>query len=144
MLRHRWLVGLVLVAFLLNATTFARADEAASIKTLEEAKATLIRDDQKPDKPVIGVIMWGAGFKHELLKELKEIKNLQKLRIGGPWITDDGVKELKELKNLQLLEIRSPKVSDDALKDLQTTLPKLKFRRAAPGEKPFEAFAEKK
>jgi hypothetical protein len=144
MMRLRWLTGTGLLLFLLIAVTHGRADEAGSVKVLEEAKATILRDDQKPDKPVIGVIMWGAGYKGELLKELKELKDLQKLRIGGPWITDDGVKELREIKTLQMLEIRSPKVSDAALKDLQEALPKLKLRRAGPGETPFAAFEEKK
>jgi hypothetical protein len=101
-------------------------------------------DDNKSDKLVIGVIMWGPGYKVELLKELKQLPDLQKLRIGGPWITNDGVKELHDLKSLQMLEIRSPNVSGDALKDLQTALPKLKFRRANPGEAPFAALEEKK
>ena len=144
MMRQRWLACVGFVALRLTATGPGRADEAASVKALEEAKATLIRDDQKPDKPVVGVIMWGAGFKGELLKELKELKALQKLRIGGPWITDDGVKELRDVKTLQMLEIRSPKVSDAALKDLQKALPKLKLRRASPGETPFAALEEKK
>jgi hypothetical protein len=132
------------LAFLLMAGVLVRADEAESVKVLEKAKATILRDDQNGDKPVVGVIMWGAGYNGALLKELKELKNLQKLRIGGPWITDDGVKELREIKTLQMLEIRSPKVSDAALKDLQTALPKLKLRRASPGETPFAAFADKK
>jgi hypothetical protein len=141
---RRWGARAAGVAALLLAASVGRADEAESVKALQEAKADLIRDDQKPDKPVVGVIMWGAGYDGALLKELKELKNLQKLRIGGPWITDDGVKELREIKTLQMLEIRSPKVSDAALKGLQEALPKLKLRRAAPGETPFAAFAEKK
>jgi len=144
MIRRRWLAGTGLLAFLLSVAAFGLADEPASVKVLQEAKATIIVDDQRPEKPVIGVIMWGAGYNGGLLKELKEIKNLQKVRIGGPWITDDGVKELREIKTLQMLEIRSPKVSDGALKDLQEALPKLKLRRASPGETPFAAFAEKK
>jgi hypothetical protein len=143
-MRHRWLVGVGVLAFLLSAPAAGRADEAASVKVLEKAKATILVDDKKDDKPVIGVIMWGAGFNGDLLKELKEIKNLQKLRIGGPWITDDGVKQLREIKTLQMLEIRSPKVSDAALKELQEALPKLKLRRASPGETPFAAFTDKK
>jgi hypothetical protein len=141
MMRQRWLVGTGLLAFLLNAAAFCRADEAASVKVLEKAKATIIRADEKP---VVGVIMWGREYDGGLLKELKELKHLQKLRIGGPWITDDGVKELREIKNLRLLEIRSPKVSDTALKDLRKALPKLKLRRALPDEVPFAAFAKKK
>ena len=116
----------------------ARSDEAEAVKTIEKAGGKITLDDKQPEKPAVAVIMWGPGFKVELLKDLKEMKSLQKLRIGGPWITDDGVKDLKELKNLQVLEIRSPKVTDAALKDLQESLPKLKIRRASPREKPFE------
>ncbi len=144
MMKQRWLTGTGLLALLLIAAAFVRADEAASVKVLEGAKATIILDDQQPEKPVVGVVMWGSGYNGGLLKELKELKNLQKLRIGGPWITNDGVKELREIKTLQMLEIRSPNVSDGALKDLQAALPKLKLRRASPGETPFAAFAEKK
>ncbi len=143
-MRQRWLLGTGMLALLLIAAVLGRAGEAASVQVLEKAKATILRDDQKPEKPVVGVIMWGPGYNGGLLKELNELKNLQKLRIGGPWITDDGVKELRTLKSLQMLEIRSPKVSDAALKDLQEALPKLKLRRASPGETPFAAFAEKK
>jgi hypothetical protein len=143
-MRQRWLVGTGFLAFLVNAAAFGRADEAAFVKVLEEAKATILRADGKSERPVVGVIMWGPGYKVGLLKELKELKNLQKLRIGGPWITDEGVKELREIKTLQMLEIRNPKVSDTALKELQDALPKLKLRRALPDETPFAAFAEKK
>jgi hypothetical protein len=141
---RRSLVALGLVAFQLGAITSVLADEAATVKTLEDAKATIIRDDKSTDKPVIGVIMWGPGFKGDLLKELKQLPNLQKVRIGGPWITDDGVKELRSIKTLQMLEIRSPNVTDGALKDLQEALPKLKYRRASPGETPFAGLEEKK
>jgi hypothetical protein len=144
MRQQRWLAGAGLLAVMLMAVTCGRADETASLKVLEQARATILRGDQKPEKPAIGVIMWGPGYNGALLKELKELKNLQKLRIGGPWINDDGVKELREIKTLQMLEIRSPRVSDAALKDLQAALPKLRLRRAAPGETPFAAFAEKK
>jgi hypothetical protein len=137
-------VGVGFVASVLIVAALGRADEAASVKTLAQAKATIILDDEKTEKPVVGVIMWGSGYNGNLLKELKELKNLQKLRIGGPWITDDGIKELHAIKTLQMLEIRSPKVSDAALKELQSALPKLKLRRASPGETPFAAFAEKK
>jgi hypothetical protein len=117
--------------------SIGRTDEVEAVKTLEKAGGKITVDDKLPEKPVVAVILWGPGFKAELLRELKELKSLQKLRMGGPWISDDGVKELKDLKSLQLLEIRSPKVTDAALKDLQDALPKLKIRRASPGETPF-------
>jgi len=137
MVRQRWGAMAGALVALLLAVSVGRSDEAEVVKALKEAGGTITVDDKQTDKPVVAVILWGPTFKGEMLKDLKEFKSLQKLRIGGPWITDDGVKDLKELKNLQLLEIRSPKVTDAALKDLQEALPKVKIRRAAPGETPF-------
>jgi hypothetical protein len=144
MKRQRWLACAGMLGLVLLAATLGRAGEAESAKVLEKAKATLVRDDKAPGQPVVIVIMWGPGYDGALLKELKEFKHLLALRIGGPWITDDGVKELRAIKTLELLEIRSPNVSDAALKDLQTALPKLRYRRAAPGETPFAGFEPKK
>src|SRR5687767_2422757 len=109
MTRHQWFAGTGLLAVLLTAAALWGADEAPTIKLFEEAKATLVRADGKPDKPVVGVVMWGPGYGGGLLKELKEFKGLEKLRVGGPWVTDDGVKELREVKTLRMLEVRSPK-----------------------------------
>src|SRR5262249_11292963 len=129
------LAGAILT--LLFVVSVSRSDEAEVAKALEKAGGEITRNDKQPEKPVVAVILWGPTFKAEVLKDLKQLRSLQKLRIGGPWITHAGVKELKELKKLQLLEIRSPKVTDAALKDLQAALPKLKIRRAVRGETPF-------
>ena len=137
----KWGAGAGLVVALLIVAGLVRADEAAAVKVIEKAGGKIMMDDNQPEKPVVGVIMWGPGFNGDLLKQLKEIKNLRKLRIGGPWINDAGLKSLYDVKTLQMLEIRSPRVTDAALKDLNEALPKLKIRRASPGEVPF---AEKK
>lgn len=118
----------------LTLTTCLRADEAESVKVIEKAGGQITFDDKNPDKPVVKVVMWGPRFHVDLLKELKAFKSLEKLRIGGPWITDEGVKGLKEVPSLQVLEVRSPRVTDAALKDLQEAMPKLKIRRASPGD----------
>jgi hypothetical protein len=131
MLRQRCAVGAVLLGALFVGA--ARADEAEVARALEKAGGTVRVDDKQPGKPVVTVILWGPRYKVEMLKDLKEFKSLQNLRIGGPWITDDGVKELRELPSLRLLEIRSPNVSDAALKELGEALPKLKISRASPG-----------
>ena len=137
-MRQLWITGTALA--LLMAANLGRADEAAAVKVIAKAGGTIIVDDKQAEKPVVGVIMWGPGFHGGLLKEPKDLKSLHKLRIGGPWITDDGIKELSQLKSLQVLEVRSPKVTDGALKELQEALPNLTFRRAAPGEKPFDTW----
>lgn len=135
-MRRTWAMAIG-AALPLLILAVGRADEAGAVKSLAKAGGEILVDDKQADKPAVGVILWGPGFKVELLKELKELKSLQKLRIGGPWITDAGLKDLKEIKSLQILEVRSPKVTDAALKELQEALPKLKIRRASPGEKPF-------
>jgi hypothetical protein len=132
MTRFWWGVGAVLAV--LTLAPVGRADEAEVVKAIKDAGGTVMVDDTKPDKPVVTVILWGPGYKVEMLKELKEFKSLTRLRIGGPWITDEGLKPVKELKSLQKLEVRSPNVTDAALKELQEALPDCKIRRAAPGD----------
>src|SRR5262245_53539900 len=106
MLRQRVKLVAATIVALVVAAAIGRADEAEVVKAIEKAGGQVRVDDKQPEKPVVTVILWGPGFKGEMLKDLKQLKSLQKLRIGGPWITDAGVKDLKELKNLQLLEIR--------------------------------------
>ncbi|MFO0967592.1 MAG: hypothetical protein U0793_18690 [Gemmataceae bacterium] len=136
MARQRWVAALGVLATLF-VLAVGRADEADAVKTIEKAGGKITVDEKAAKKPAVAVIMWGPGFNVDLLKELKEFKNLEKLRIGGPWITDAGLQNLKEIKTLKVLEIRSPRVTDAALKELGAALPKLKIRRAAPGETPF-------
>jgi hypothetical protein len=130
---QRWGAAIGSVRALLVLTTVSRADPAEIVQALEKPGVKVRVDDTQPEKPVVTVILWGPQFKVEMLRDLKEFKSLQNLRIGGPWITDAGVKDLKELTNLKLLEIRSPTVTDAALKELQEALPRLKIPRASPG-----------
>jgi hypothetical protein len=126
MRRQRWGsgVGVVLALLVLSAT--GRADEAEAVKAIEKAGGKITVDDKLPKMPVVAVLLWGPGFKVEVLKELKDLKSLQKLKMGGPWITDEGLKELKSLKTLQLLELRSPNITEAGLKELKEALPEVK------------------
>ncbi|MCX5653361.1 MAG: hypothetical protein NTY65_01745 [Planctomycetota bacterium] len=45
------------------------------------------------------------------------------LYLGGTPITDAGVKDLKELKDLQRLNLTGTKITDAGLKDLRQALP---------------------
>src|SRR5262245_32602606 len=112
MIRGRSVVAAMGVLATLALLAVARADEAEALKTITKAGGKIMVDEKAPEKPAVAVIMWGPGFNVDLLKELKELKSLQKLRIGGPWITDAGLKNLAEIRTLQVLEIRSPKVTD--------------------------------
>ncbi len=54
------------------------------------------------------------------LKELKELKNLQKLKLSASFrITDAGLKELKEFKSLLELELDGTPVTDAGLRELK-------------------------
>ncbi len=54
------------------------------------------------------------------LKDLKGIKNLTGLIVGGELVTDAGLKELKDMKNLTMLRISgSQQVTDAGLKQLK-------------------------
>jgi len=64
------------------------------------------------------------------LKELKELKNLRELFLGGT-VTDAGLKELKEVKSLQFLFIGSPQVTAAGVKELKAALPGLKIEGSA-------------
>jgi Leucine Rich repeat len=63
------------------------------------------------------------------LKELKGLRSLQTLDLGGTKVTDAGLKELKELKSLRELRIDDIKVTDEGVADLRKALPKLAIHR---------------
>jgi hypothetical protein len=52
------------------------------------------------------------------IKELATLKNLTRLRIGGPFMTDAGLKDLAALKNLTALELDVDEVTDATRKNL--------------------------
>jgi hypothetical protein len=118
--------------------------EEAAVQALEKLGATITRDDTQPGKPVVEVGLTGdqrlkdAAVKelHELkalqklnlclmgvtasdLKELRGLKRLQKLNLGANGVTDAGLKELRELKGLQTLILSKTGVTDAGLKDLR-------------------------
>ena len=111
-----------------------QADEADAVKILEKS-GSIYRDDKNAAKPVVAVEMWGPGFNADLLKHMKEFKNLERLRLAGPWVNEKGLKELHGIKTLKVLQVRGPGVTDAALKDLQTALPELKITRIEPNAK---------
>ena len=84
----------------------------------------IVREDNAPGQPVVGVWLHGSGATDALLKELASLKQLRTLGIfGNPYaptqVTDAGMKELAALNQLQTLELGFlHQVADAGLKEL--------------------------
>ncbi|HKB37026.1 MAG TPA: hypothetical protein VKD72_11265, partial [Gemmataceae bacterium] len=94
-------------------------DEQSAVKAIEKLGGTVRVDAKRPGKPVVDVDLSGTTVAGAELKELKELKSLQGLRLGDTKVTDAGLKELKELKRLQELDLSITKVTDAGLKELK-------------------------
>ena len=82
--------------------------------------------DLKELKGLEKLVLWATEITDAGLKDLKELKGLKRLylgRTGRTQITDAGMKDLKELKGLQTLGLSNTQITDAGLKDLQRALP---------------------
>src|SRR5262245_16800995 len=98
----------------------ARADEAEdkAIAVVEKLKGEITRDDKKPGKPVVAVVLVGADVTDASLKELASLKNLAVLHLHKTKVTGAGLKDLGALKNLSELDLFGTKVTDEDMKEL--------------------------
>src|SRR5262245_3500831 len=119
MARQQWAVGAGVLLGLLVLVVAGWADEAAAVKAIEKLGGRVTRDDNRPGKPVVAVNLFGAKVTETGLKELKELKSLQALKLSGIKVTDVGLRELKELKSLQSLSLIDTQVTDAGLKELK-------------------------
>src|SRR5213080_1884739 len=109
------LVGAVMLLACLSGA--ARADEASAVKAIEKLGGKVTRDDKRPGKPVIAVILAGTTQVTDAgLKELKHLKQLTALTLGGQ-VTAAGLKELKELKQLTSVDLTFAQVTGAYLKE---------------------------
>jgi Leucine-rich repeat (LRR) protein len=112
MTRKHWFVavlvvcGLGLVAW---AVLLRSADEPedTAAAALAKSGAAVIRDHDRPGKPVIGVRLPPAATDAEL-KKLAPLKNLTTLDLEGTQVTETGLKELAPLKSLTTLKAPGP------------------------------------
>ncbi|HKB38219.1 MAG TPA: hypothetical protein VKD72_17355, partial [Gemmataceae bacterium] len=104
-------------------------DEQSAVKMVEKLGGKVMRDDKRPGKPVVAVDLYETKVTDAGLKELKELKNLRTLNLGGTGITDAGLKKLKEFKSLQGLNLMDTKVTDAGVKELMAALPELQVFR---------------
>jgi hypothetical protein len=127
-----------------NVNVAAPVNEAGIVKGIEKLGGKVTRDENHPDKLVIGVnfsrtLVTDKGLKEPkdlkglqtldlsncfyvrdaALKELKELRTLQTLNLNSTPVTDVGLKELKELRNLQILDLRATNITDAGLNELK-------------------------
>ena len=112
----RWSLAVVAVLILSGV---GRTDEAAAVKMIEKFRGKIERDNKQPGKPIIGVDLKATMATDAILKELKNLKDLQKLSLRGTKITNAGLKDLKELPQLTTLDVGFTKISDAGLKELK-------------------------
>jgi hypothetical protein len=115
----RYLTRMVIPLMILATATGLRADEASAVKAVEMLDGKLTRDDDAPGKPVVTVELTGSKVTDDVLKELKDLKQLQTLGLGATGVTDAGLKELKSLKQLHTLILLGTDVTDAGLKELK-------------------------
>jgi Leucine-rich repeat (LRR) protein len=90
-------------------------DRAAA--ALAKLGAVVIRDYDRPGKPVVGVRLPPSAT-DEQLKELAPLKNLTTLDLEGTQVTEMGLKELAPLTNLTTLSPPGP-LTDGVLRSLR-------------------------
>jgi hypothetical protein len=93
--------------------------EERAVNAILKLGGSVERDEKLPGQPVVGVSLCGIGVTDSELRELKDLKGLQRLRLGYTEITDLGLKELKELKGLQELGLSCTQITDAGLKELK-------------------------
>jgi hypothetical protein len=111
-------VSLVTLGFL-AATLSMRADEESAVEAIEKFEGVVIRDDKAPGKPVIKVDLYNKPVMDSDLKILKELKQVQVLRLSLTKVTDPGLKELRDLKQLKDLNLYGTQITDAGLMELK-------------------------
>ena len=70
--------------------------EEKAVNAILKLGGKVTRDEKLPGRPVVGVDLRDTNIADADLKELKELKSLQKLVLSGTQITDAGLKDLKQ------------------------------------------------
>ncbi|MCI0376761.1 MAG: hypothetical protein L0215_04075 [Gemmataceae bacterium] len=112
------LAGFLICAVALWWTGGARSDEESAAKSLQKFGAELFRLPLRPGKPVVRVD-FSPKSKNQGLKELRQLKELEYLEIGGPWVDDAYLREVRQLIQLKRLGLSLPKVSVAGIKELK-------------------------
>jgi hypothetical protein len=93
-------------------------EEAVELLLRNNAEVRITRDDKRPGKPVVEVVMFGHWVSPARLKLMAALKDLKVLNLSMSSVGDVGVKELAPLKSLHSLNLSYTRVRDAGLKEL--------------------------
>ena len=79
--------------------------------------------------PKLGESQPGGVIKHEGVRHLASLPQLETLLIAGTQITHVGLESLARVRSLRHLDIKGNKVSDEAVARLQAAIPGLNVVR---------------
>jgi len=94
-------------------------EQEKTISEIQNSGGKVIIDEKSPDKPVIGVDLYGTKVTDNELEQLKELTQLQTLALLGNQVTDAGVQHLIGLTQLQTLNLARTQVTDAGLAQLK-------------------------
>ncbi|HVX62841.1 MAG TPA: hypothetical protein VHC19_19635, partial [Pirellulales bacterium] len=117
-IKRRSVLAIMLIVTLATAV-IARADEDEAVRTVERLEGNVRRDHERIGKPVFAVFLMGPQVNDRSLKVLKELRDLQVLKLGAAQITNEGLKELQPLTGLQKLDLSETGITDAGLFELK-------------------------
>jgi len=95
------------------------SERARQIAEITAVAGWVIRDEDKPGKPVIEVTLNGDTITDAFLERLKVLEDLETLGLGPSRVTEAGLTHLKGLRRLRELCVTRTPVSDAFLNRLQ-------------------------
>jgi len=102
----------------------ASSERARQIAEITAVAGWVIRDESRPGRPVVTLVLSGDTVTDAFLERLKRVDSLETLILGPSRVTEAGVTHLKGLPHLRELHVRKTPVSDAFLNRLQE-LPQL-------------------
>lgn len=89
--------------------------EKIAIAAILKLGGSVIYDEKHPNKPVIGVVLYGSTLTDSGLHHLNAFFHLTSLNLNDSKITDDGLAHLRVLTNLRDLYLGHTNVTDNGL-----------------------------
>lgn len=116
-----WL--LVVSGITILITRIVSADEKpvpqVGLDRIQRLGGTLTRDDELPGKPVTGIYFRGSRpYSSKHLPGLKSLVDLRALLFDDAQISDTGLKDVKNIRSLTFLDLGGTSVTDVGLKEV--------------------------
>src|SRR5262245_5333412 len=107
----------IILSMLLHLLPVARAEDAATLKALQEFNAYIERDRGQAGKPIIAIYVHKTGVDDELATRLKLFPKLERIGLNGTTITDETLKAIKDLKHIHTMNLHGTGVTNAGLRE---------------------------